>query len=308
MGPDKFQQAWQAQGAQTRVTVDSEVLLKEVQRNQRDFRAMIFCRDFREIVIALLLIPLWFYLGAKTSSPWTWYLSVPALLWMAGFMWAYRKRHPQQPSKPDEPLLECAKRSLREVEDQIWLLRNIFWWYLLPPGISIGAFFLQVSWQGAVATNDWLTGLIAATCLLAFLAGIYYFVYCLNQRAVRVQLEPRREELLALLASFGDELTSDYVAWSRAQGIESSRSLRRWVVVALTCLAALAAIAMASGLFQSSDSADDQPPRSVGPAGDALASVVARQRQEKGLVGLAAMVTTGGEVYAAAADGEREID
>ena len=31
MGPDKYQQAWQAQSAQARVTVDASLLLKEVE-------------------------------------------------------------------------------------------------------------------------------------------------------------------------------------------------------------------------------------------------------------------------------------
>ncbi len=37
--PDKFQQAWQAQTSATRVTVDADLLLKEVRRNQRNFAA-----------------------------------------------------------------------------------------------------------------------------------------------------------------------------------------------------------------------------------------------------------------------------
>ena len=36
-----------------------------------------------------------------------------------------------------------------------------------------------------------------------------YFIYWLNQYAVRIQLEPRREELLALVTSLGDETTSE---------------------------------------------------------------------------------------------------
>ena len=63
MEPDKYQQAWQAHSSQTRVTVDADLLLKEVQRSQRNFRAMIFWRDFREVGVALLMLPLWFYLG-----------------------------------------------------------------------------------------------------------------------------------------------------------------------------------------------------------------------------------------------------
>lgn len=212
MSPDNYQQAWRAQSLQTRVTIDAELLLKEVRRNQGQLRAIIFCRDFREVVVALLLIPVWFFMGFTLSSPWTWYLTVPVLIWIAGFMLVYRMRHPQKPSEPNEPLLECLKNSLTQVEDQIWLLRNILWWYLLPPGVSLLIFFAHISWQSAVATNDWLAGLVFAVILFLFLTGVYAFLYWLNQYAVRTQLEPRRQELSTLLASLKDELPGNSAA------------------------------------------------------------------------------------------------
>lgn len=207
MDPDNYQQAWQAHSSQTRVIIDADLLLKEVQRDQLNFRSAIFFRDFGEVGIALLMIPLWFYLGAVTSSPWTWYLTVPVLVWMAGFMLVYRMRHKPKPSQPDEPLLLCVKRSITEVEDQIWLLRNIFWWYLLPPSISIMAFFAQVAWDSR--SDGWLAALIFFIMLVVFLLGLYSSIYYLNQRAVRLQLEPRRQQLLTLLTSLRDETTGD---------------------------------------------------------------------------------------------------
>src|SRR5262245_25454936 len=89
---DELQKAWQSEGAQARLTVDADLLLKEVQRNHRLFAATIFCRDAREIGVALVLIPIWILLGIHWTLPWTWYLCVPALLWIAGFMYADRKR------------------------------------------------------------------------------------------------------------------------------------------------------------------------------------------------------------------------
>ena len=147
MDPDKYQQAWQAQSSQTRVTVDADLLLKEVQRNQRDFRATIFRRDVRRsrrgTADAARVVLSW---ASRVSLPWTWYLTVPAIIWVVGFILVDRMRHQQKPSEPGEPLLECVKDSLTQVEHQIWLLRNVFWWYLLPFTISILAFFAHVTW------------------------------------------------------------------------------------------------------------------------------------------------------------------
>src|ERR1700678_459406 len=115
MNPDDFKQAWQTQSSQTRLTIDAELLLKEVQHNQQYFTAMIFWRDVREVGVALLLVPVWFYLGAKQSLPWTWYLTVPAILWVAGYMLVDRVRHNRQQPEPGEPLRQCVQRSLAQV-------------------------------------------------------------------------------------------------------------------------------------------------------------------------------------------------
>ncbi len=203
MNPDDFQQAWQAQ---THVKIDTDLLLKEVQRNQWHFRAAILCRDFREVGVALLMIPLWFYLGATTRVPWTWYLTVPALIWVAGFILVDRVRHPQKPNKPGEPLLASVRESLSQVEHQIWLLRNVFWWYLLPFTISLLGFFTHVAW---LTFEKWFAALGFAAFLCLFVLVIYYFIYWANQCAVRAHLEPRRQELLTLLASLGDETIAE---------------------------------------------------------------------------------------------------
>ena len=83
-------------------------------------------RDVREVGTSLVMVPVWLALGIGLSLPWTWYLTVPAMLWIAGFMLVDRKRHPRQASEPGEPLLIGANKSLAQVEHQIWLLRNVF--------------------------------------------------------------------------------------------------------------------------------------------------------------------------------------
>lgn len=202
MNHDDYQKAWQAQSAQPRVTIHADLLLKELQHNQRNFRAIVFWRDFREVAIAVLLIPIWFYMGAKLSSPWTWYLTVPVLFWIAGFMLVYRIRHKPQSGKLDDSLIRCVERSLIEVTDQIWLLRNILWWYLLPPGLSMLAFILQIAW---LHSHGWLDALAHVAPPVIAVFATYAFLYWFNQYAVRTKLEPRRQELLALIASLRDE-------------------------------------------------------------------------------------------------------
>jgi len=196
MEPDQFQQAWRAHSSQTRVAFDADALLKELQRSQQEFQSTIFGRDVREVGVSLVMIPIWLAMGIWMSLPWTWYLTVPALIWVAGFIFVDRRRHPQRPSAPGEPLLFYVKESLAQTEHQIWLLRNVFWWYLLPFCLSIMAFFLQVAWN---KSSDLLEFVFSAGAMGLFLLVVYGGVYFLNQYAVRKQLEPRRQELLKLI-------------------------------------------------------------------------------------------------------------
>jgi hypothetical protein len=202
MNPDMFKQAWQTQTSQTRLTIDADLLLKEVRRNQQYFAVTIFWRDVREVGTALLLVPLWFYLGVKLSLPWTWYLTVPVLLWIAVYMLADRMRHKRQPPEPGEPLHQCVESSLAQVEHQIYLLRNVLWWYLLPLALSMLAFFGQIAWQ--LRLGGWWAAL-AVSGVLAFEVIVFAGVYWLNRYAVRCGLEPRRRELETLRMSLEDE-------------------------------------------------------------------------------------------------------
>lgn len=200
MSPDNAKQAWQTQPSGNRLTIDADLLLKEVRRNQQYFTACIFWRDVREVGIAILMVPLWLYMGAQLSLPWTWYLMVPVLVWIAAFLLADRMRHKRQPIDPGEPLRQRVESSLAQVEHQVWLIRNVFWWYLLPLVLPMLAFLGQLAWQ-ARAGGWWVLLSVAGVVAVVF-AGIYW----LNQNAVRTGLEPRRQELQALLASLMDEM------------------------------------------------------------------------------------------------------
>ena len=213
MNPDPLLQAWHSQAVQTRLTIDADVLLKEVQRNQQTFTATIFWRDVREVGVSLLLIPVWVYMGVRMSLPWTWYLTIPALVWIAGFMLLDRIRQKRRSPESGGSLRQCVEQSRAEIEHQIWLLRYVHWWYLLPIALSILAFFLQctlnMAWEIGVG-EGWAFALLGLCIALMF--GIVVIVlvgiYKLNQDAIRSVLEPRRQELESLLVSLKDDVNS----------------------------------------------------------------------------------------------------
>jgi hypothetical protein len=176
-------------------------VLNEVRRNERQFAATIYCRDVREVAVALLMVPVWIFMGIKLSHHWTWYLVIPTLLWIAGFMIVDRRRQRRKEPAPGDSLRSSIERSLAQVEHQIWLLRNIFWWYLLPPFAAMVVWPAHLAWKMRSEILQAL-GLFLMVNLVFALVGC--FIYWLNQYVVRKQLEPRRNELQALLRSLNE--------------------------------------------------------------------------------------------------------
>jgi hypothetical protein len=202
MNPDDLKQTWRAQASHTRLSIDADGLLEEVLRKQRHFDAILFWRDVREVGVALLMIPVWIYLGVRSNQPWTWYLTVPAIVWIAGFMIVDRHYQKRRDPELGEPLRQRVEGSLAQVEHQIWLLRNVAWWYLLPLTIAMLAYIGHVTWRER--SGGWWTGLsfvVVVSPILAVMAAVYW----VNQRAVASLLEPRRRELADQLAGLKDE-------------------------------------------------------------------------------------------------------
>ena len=134
----------------------------------------------------------------------TWYLTIPVLFWTIGFTLVYRTRHKQKLSEPNESLRQCTENSLTEVDAQMWWLSNVLWWYILPFAVSIMAFFVHTFWQ---LSGAWWEFLISVSGSGLFLFVLYSSIYRLSQRAVRDRIEPRRQNLLKLVACLEDETT-----------------------------------------------------------------------------------------------------
>ncbi len=203
MNPDDFGRAWRAESSQTRLDVDADLLLDEVRRDERELVAKLIRRDVIEVGAALLMVPVWLYLGVKLSLPWTWYLMVPALAWVAVTMLRDLTRQIRRRRvESGEPLREWVEKSLAEVRRQIRLLRSVLWWSLLPLGLPGAVFLGQMAW-------DWrsLGWAMVAVPGVVFAGGaiVFWGVYRMNRDAIRTDLKPRQKELEALLARLGEE-------------------------------------------------------------------------------------------------------
>jgi hypothetical protein len=202
MNFDKLQKQWQSQPGGFKLRIDADVLLKEVQRNKESFKSSIFWRDVREAGGSLILAPVFSYFAIKSNS-WSLHFPAMACVFVGAFMIIDRIIQKRKLPYLGYSLTDCIEISLTQVEHQIWLLKNIFWWYLLPFTIGVSIFWVHVWWLARSASWTWF--FIGGCFVGMFVLDIC--VYYLNQRAVRKDLLPRKQELEQLLTSLKNDNT-----------------------------------------------------------------------------------------------------
>ena len=196
MNFEELQKAWQSQDPGANVMINADGLLKEVRRNQQQFRMTIFWRDVREIGVAFLLTVLFLYQGMRHHD-WTDYVLASACFGVGTFMVVDRLLQRRKQPASSDSLKTCIEGSLLQVNHQIWLLKNVLWWYLMPFTVALGISICHSAW---LAQNPGFSAMIVWVISALFVALVYWGIYRLNQYAVRKSLEPRRQELETLLA------------------------------------------------------------------------------------------------------------
>ncbi len=201
---DELKKAWQGQDAGRKVQIDTEALAKLIRREQANWSSLLLRRDLLEVAICCLVIPFCLYSAIKMDL-FTMYLVAGGALFVALFFIVDRLLQRNRQPHEDQPLVEFITQSIDQNDHQIWLLRNVFWWYLLPPGIGIAvvlgdSLYIFLVTDGPSQFRIWAVLYLAAVALGCVL--IYRWVYRRNQRAVRDDLLPRKQELSDLLDMF----------------------------------------------------------------------------------------------------------
>jgi len=278
MNFEDFQKSWQAQEGGKKISINADVLLNEVRNNQLLFRTRIFLRDAVEVGVAAVLVPIFIVSGLRIS--WTLHLCAFGCFVVGAYFVVDRWRQRRMTPDMHGSLKDCAVTSLAEVRHQIWLLKNVLWWYLLPIYAPIMVFFSWTAWRmpGPVAMK-----ILMLLLLAGFVTVLYAGIYWLNQYAVKKSLEPRQGELEKLLNELEPEGPSN--------GVETKRPLGPVLLVLAVC--AIAVIAHAAMKTSSSESA-------------APATWIEVIRKQHDVPALAVVVTQDGQICDRAAAGVRK--
>lgn len=189
---DELKENWQQQNA-GKLSIEPDLLLKEVQRNKRHFESTIFWRDVQEVGIAFIMF-LFFTYVALENSEWLLLLIALSVLFVAVFLLTDRIIQRRKRKKAFQSLVICIDESLSQVVHQIWLLKNVLWWYLLPMYLGVAIFTCYSAWDARDHIGWFMFDIVYLAIFTLFVWG----VYALNQWAVRKQLIPRRKELMQL--------------------------------------------------------------------------------------------------------------
>jgi hypothetical protein len=199
---DKLQDAWQCQhaGAKLPANAAPDVLLKHVQGNAQRWRTINFCDAVLEIGGGFLGALFFSYIGLRHASwtpvrlpDWDFLLVALACAGLGTFRLVNRIVLCGKRPTANEPLKACIEASLIEVKHDIWLQRNVFWWCWLPFTTALAISFCYASL--------YLHTVKFAAFLVLFVFPLAWWGYRLSLFTVRKVLEPRRQELEALLAS-----------------------------------------------------------------------------------------------------------
>jgi len=199
---DELQKTWQQVQDGSKLIIDTDVLTNEVKRNKKAFESFIFRRDALEVTAGIIVAVIFLFGAVKFRHN---LLLAGSLIFMAAYgtylaiffpvdRALQRRKAPLQTGS----LHDCINVSLTQINHQIWLLKNVFWWYLLPCAVPVTLYLIVVYWYKA--SHDWVTIIMFSISILIVILTLWW-AYRLNQSAVKKHLIPRKEELEQLLAS-----------------------------------------------------------------------------------------------------------
>lgn len=194
MNIEELQALWKTQAAAP--AIDEPALLQKIKAESRSFDRAIRRRDWREFAAALLLIGLWLLPSRVPAGPrWPQVLAVVVVLLVPVFavLARYRVQRRRPPAELD--VRHELAHAVEHTRLQVRLLRSVTWWYLLP--LWLAGLLIEYHRSGVISAHWWK---MQAWVMLPF----FVFVYWLNQRAVRKNLQPQLDQLVALRAEWND--------------------------------------------------------------------------------------------------------
>ena len=206
MNFEEIQKLWEAQSPAVGEGAPDPALLARIKAESAKFATMIRRRDRRELVAGIFYAVVFLLTGLLAwklgGQVWLFVVAAGAMLGVCAFLVGEKTLAARRDGPTPETLLGNLKADRRQVARQIWLLRNVAWWYLFPAQLGWLLFYLGILVNLATITP--LVYIVLPWRLWRLWTGGRR-VYRLNQDAVEKSLLPRLRELDALREELAGE-------------------------------------------------------------------------------------------------------
>lgn len=198
----EIKELWKNSSDESKIKLNLTTLLMELSRTLEQRNRNIKNRDRTEIIVALLMVPVFSYFAYEVPFVWSKVGFLMIVAWC--FYLIYRltnvkkyKKEVDNASNFKEQINLQKQYFIKEKE----LISSVFYWYLLPPFL---ANVLIVLGAGDFSTLDWshivLDKLIPITMpgkiiYIAFVAVLYASILWMNKKAVKSTYVPLIEDI-----------------------------------------------------------------------------------------------------------------
>ena len=192
MNWNDYEAVWKRQELPVGAGADLAKLKQTFEARRRKMAATLLVRDLLEsgtgMLLCIALGLIWKKTGL-TGLPIG--LAMALLLGVSAIFVRERFRARKSRLGEDATLLAKIEADLAELRHQRHLLRTILWWYLGPGFASI----LIVHFTIAFHRPPWERDPVVSAGFVGFYLFCFWFVWLINRRAGRKQIEPRIAEL-----------------------------------------------------------------------------------------------------------------
>jgi hypothetical protein len=194
MNWNDYEAVWKRQELPVGASADLATLRKTFEARRRKLHGALLVRDLSEAGAGLLVcIALGFIWRKIGLTGWPIGLAMALILGVSGIFVRERTRARKLRLGEDATLMAKIEADLAELRHQRHLLHTIVGWYLGPVFVSI----LIVHFTVALHTPPWAPQRdpVFGAGFVGFYVLCLWFIWLINRRAVRKQIEPRLEEL-----------------------------------------------------------------------------------------------------------------
>lgn len=197
MKDENLMSIWKKTDFDVQLQIDKGGLIEELKAKVSSVDRRIVYRNFLEITVAILFIPVFAYLFYETP----YYLfktgCLVMILWLGYLIYNIISTRRNKPKNTHllslKENLKSQKKYLLKERD---LINNVFYWYLLPPFIGQLLMLIglnvhrDVLWKNRFLQDFLSTNISSHVIYIVFLILIYSWIYRLNKKAIRKDIQP----------------------------------------------------------------------------------------------------------------------